>query len=206
RGQGEVEGQGVTSWSTDDLRIKYRSEEERQEAYRAFLLAKEASEAVEKGFGEVVPFAEVDQHPLYAAYEDHLERENTQCLLRASARNKMKRFVLDVHTVWLTNLSHHPEYQGLANGSTKNIGVSEGKQPPKEGDGRQTRGLDNRRDKDAILGSISQIQSVQVGRAFQGAVFYSGKGGGAPVAPTPGQLIAEVNSRQGQEEGVRDMG
>ncbi|CAN0403789.1 unnamed protein product, partial [Ectocarpus sp. 8 AP-2014] len=92
------EGQGVTSWSSDDLRVKYRAEREREEAYQAFRLEE-----------QVVAVPEVDRHPLYVAYYNQLERENTRCLLRASARNKMKRFITDVHTVWLTNLAHHPE-------------------------------------------------------------------------------------------------
>ncbi|CAN0216805.1 unnamed protein product, partial [Ectocarpus sp. 13 AM-2016] len=104
KGAAETEGQGVTSWSSDDLRVKYRAEREREEAYQAHYTCVCAFSGA-----KVVAVPEVDRHPLYVAYYNQLERENTRCLLRASARNKMKRFITDVHTVWLTNLAHHPE-------------------------------------------------------------------------------------------------
>ncbi|CAM9963332.1 unnamed protein product [Ectocarpus sp. 6 AP-2014] len=117
KGAAETEGQGVTSWSSDDLRVKYRAEREREEAYQAFRLEEQVSEALEKDYGQVVAVPEVDRHPLYVAYYNQLERENTRCLLRASARNKMKRFITDVHTVWLTNLAHHPEFRRMVRGA-----------------------------------------------------------------------------------------
>ncbi|CAN0122777.1 unnamed protein product, partial [Ectocarpus sp. 4 AP-2014] len=118
QGATETEGQGVTSWSSDDLRVKYRAAREREEAYQAFRLEEQVAEALEKDYGQVVAVPEVDRHPLYVAYYNQLERENTRCLLRASARNKMKRFITDVHTVWLTNLSHHPEFRRMVRGAT----------------------------------------------------------------------------------------
>ncbi|CAM9395424.1 unnamed protein product [Ectocarpus sp. 12 AP-2014] len=118
KGAAETEGQGVTSWSSDDLRVKYRAEREREEAYQAFRLEEQVAEALEKDYGQVVAVPEVDRHPLYVAYYNQLERENTRCLLRASARNKMKRFITDVHTVWLTNLAHHPEFRRMVRGAT----------------------------------------------------------------------------------------
>lgn len=51
---GEVEGQGVTSWSSDDLRVKYRAEREREEAYQAFRLEEQVAEALEKDYGQVI--------------------------------------------------------------------------------------------------------------------------------------------------------
>ncbi|CAN0212521.1 unnamed protein product, partial [Ectocarpus sp. 8 AP-2014] len=117
KGAAETEGQGVTSWSSDDLRVKYRAEREREEAYQAFRLEEQVAEALEKDYGQVVAVPEVDRHPLYVAYYNQLERENTRCLLRASARNKMKRFITDVHTVWLTNLAHHPEFRRMVRGA-----------------------------------------------------------------------------------------
>ncbi|CAM9968038.1 unnamed protein product, partial [Discosporangium mesarthrocarpum] len=60
---------------------------------------------------KVIPVPEVHRHPVPAWYGSQLDRENARCLLRASARNKMKRFILDVHILWLTNLVHHPEHR-----------------------------------------------------------------------------------------------
>lgn len=48
----ETEGQGVTSWSSDDLRVKYRAEREREEAYQAFRLEEQVAEALEHDYGE----------------------------------------------------------------------------------------------------------------------------------------------------------
>lgn len=50
----ETEGQGVTSWSSDDLRVKYRAEREREEAYQAFRLEEQVAEALDKDYGQVV--------------------------------------------------------------------------------------------------------------------------------------------------------
>ncbi|CAM9950538.1 unnamed protein product, partial [Laminaria digitata] len=113
----------------------------------------------------VVAVPEVDRHPLYVAYYAQLERENTRCLLRASARNKMKRFITDVHTVWLTNLAHHPEFRRTVKGVFSSGGAENchAKAVP----GR--RGLDGGRDSTAIAASQSQIQSVQPKRAFREA-------------------------------------
>lgn len=120
---------------------------------------------------------EVDRHPLYVAYYAQLERENARCLLRASARNKMKRFITDVHTVWLTNLSHHPEFGHMltgANGERTDRGV-DGNVVDQPETIAKRRGLDGGRDSSAIAASQSQIQSVQPKRAFRAAVFYSSK-------------------------------
>lgn len=56
KGEGapETEGQGATSWSSDDLRVKYRAEREREEAYQAFRLEEQVAEALDKDYGQVV--------------------------------------------------------------------------------------------------------------------------------------------------------
>lgn len=48
----EAEAQGATSWSSDDLRVKYRAEREREEAYQAFRLEEQVAEALEKDYGQ----------------------------------------------------------------------------------------------------------------------------------------------------------
>ncbi|CAM9868068.1 unnamed protein product, partial [Ectocarpus fasciculatus] len=229
KGAAETEGQGVTSWSSDDLRVKYRAEREREEAYQAFRLEEQVAEALEQDYGQVVAVPEVDRHPLYVAYYNQLERENTRCLLRASARNKMKRFITDVHTVWLTNLAHHPEFRRMVRGATvgqeevvhgggalsgvggRSAGGGGGgdsygneiDQPAatRPGANPSRRGLDGGRDSVAIAASQSQIQYVQPKRAFRGAFFYSGAA--QDSSSSPGQPASEtatsLNHLEGQE-------
>lgn len=113
---------------------------------------------------------EVDRHPLYVAYYSQLERENSQCLLRASARNKMKRFITDVHTVWLTNLAHHPEHRdSIIDGDGDNDGGGQTRRKATS----TRRGLNGARESAAIAASCSQIQSVNLERAFRNAVFFA---------------------------------
>jgi hypothetical protein len=66
----------------------------------------------------------------------------------------MRRFVLDVHTVWITNLPHLNEHADL--------GVSPSAPPPTA----NTPGITGRRDVEAIAGVSSQIQSIAPARAF----------------------------------------
>ncbi len=44
----------MTSWSSDDLRVKYRAEREREEAYQAFRLEEQVAEALDQDYGQVV--------------------------------------------------------------------------------------------------------------------------------------------------------
>lgn len=106
----------------------------------------------------------MDRHPLYVAYYAQLERENSHCLLRAGARNKMKRFVTDVETLWLTNLAHHPEHG--------REGCVDAAQGLERGEAAR-RGIAGARDTPAILARRSQIQSVRPERAFEKAVFFA---------------------------------
>lgn len=99
----------------------------------------------------------------------------------------MKRFITDVHTVWLTNLAHHPEFRRMATGSTAVvlrveptgvIGSNADENTTAVNDIRldgivSRRGLNGRRDTAAISASRSQIQSVCPELAFRQAVFYS---------------------------------
>jgi hypothetical protein len=112
-----LESQGPTSWSSDDLRVKYRSEAEREAAAAAAEAAVAAAQALARetdaglatnssssnsgssGIKGVAVVAVVERHPVHVAHAAQLELENSRCLLRAAARNKMKRFVLDVHQV-----------------------------------------------------------------------------------------------------------
>lgn len=153
---------------------------------------------------KAVAVPEVDRHPLYVSYYAQLEWENTRCLLRASARNKMKRFITDVHTLWLTNLSHLPEFRELATGAISHIaepiaggfhgGDDTVAHRPEPAPPR--RGLDDGRDSTAIAASQSQIQSVRPERAFRGAIFYS-----STSEPLPRQSGGD-GKRRGNESRV----
>jgi hypothetical protein len=113
RRKAALESQGPTSWSSDDLRVKYRSEAEREAAAAAAEAATAAAQALARETDAGLPLsnnsssnsrsvavvAVVERHPVHVAYAAQLELENSRCLLRAAARNKMKRFVLDVHQV-----------------------------------------------------------------------------------------------------------
>ena len=130
---------------------------------------------------------EIDRHLLYAEYFAQLERENSRCLLHASTENKMKRFLTDVHTVWLTNLAHHPEFCRIGAdpavvpvgnhpaGGVDGAVISDAKmatvmdRSESEAGGRR-RGLDGERDTVTITASQSQIQSVCPELAFRRAV------------------------------------
>lgn len=173
---------------------------------------------------KVVAVPEVDRHPLYVAYYMQLERENTRCLLRASARNKMKRFITDVHTVWLTNLSHHPEFRRMTRGAamlqedgdgggggatnSNENGIScrnVANQPEATEPGTASRrGLDGGRDSAAIAASHSQIQSVNPERAFRGAFFYSSTS--KDLSSSSLQLTTESANPKGDQHGGQQAG
>lgn len=48
-----LERQGVTSWSSDDLRVKYRGECEREAAYEAVRLQEHVTQTLEQDYGQV---------------------------------------------------------------------------------------------------------------------------------------------------------
>jgi hypothetical protein len=74
-----------------------------------------------------------------------MKKENMLATKRAAMRAKNRRFALDVHTVWLTNLSHLLEHKDLSKTT-----------PPPE----RAHGLTGARDVENILKARSQIQSV----------------------------------------------
>lgn len=82
----DAERAGPINWSPEDLRIKYRDEHARQRAF-------EASDLVAR-------------HPLWERILATGDHELHDCLGRARVRCSKRRFVLDVHQIWLTNLDH----------------------------------------------------------------------------------------------------
>lgn len=92
-----VETTGPVNWSSDDLRSKYRDEYHREVAWSASQQALEAS-----------PYTapNISRHPLLSRCGAKIESERAECLGKARVRAVSRRFVLDVHQIWLTNLDH----------------------------------------------------------------------------------------------------
>jgi len=150
----KTELQGPISWASTDLRSKYRCETNRSSAYAAFLNASESAATMEREDGVIVSVPRVENHPIWEMYNKLVDLEVTRASNRARARNGMRRFVLDVHTVWITNLNALREH---------------GIEKEEEGKTKGGRGLDGRRDRDRIIDVESQIQSVAATRTFRDA-------------------------------------
>ena len=91
----EKELQGPTGWTTDDLRRKYRDEQERTAAFHAGQEAKEEAERMEREHNVIQAYVTVPPHPLHMYYEHMMTFENERSSGRARARNKMKTFSMD---------------------------------------------------------------------------------------------------------------
>lgn len=152
------EVQGPVSWASDHLRVKYRCEDRRLEAYESYLRAVEEAKVLEREDGVIMAVASVERHPITQLYEELMALEISRASTRARARNQMRRFVLDVHTVWITNLSGLDEHKGLDESEEGHRSKS-----------KNNPGIPNRRDSEAILNVSSQIQSVAVARSFEDA-------------------------------------
>ncbi len=147
----DMEVQGATSWSSDDIRIKYRSEREREAAWKASQALQEIEDA-----SPAIPILE--RHPIYVKYFHSLESDNTYVKSLSRAKNKTKEFVLDVNQVWLSNLDHF------------NAMFEQHQQPPRStihSHPRPTKGLRNRHDISAIQNGFCQIQSVSISRSLK---------------------------------------
>jgi hypothetical protein len=105
------DAQGPIDWSSEGLRAKYRGEEQREHAWQVFQDAQAYSTTSFDESGFVLPMVEMDRHPVYVLYYKLLERMNEGSRMRTRNRLKMKRFVMDVQEVWLSNLQHLAEHQ-----------------------------------------------------------------------------------------------
>lgn len=159
------EAQGAIDWSVNGLKSKYRGEMEREAMWRSWQTANEYANNAIQDQEMVIPIAKVERHPLYVQYYLHIKGENSSSCLRTKARLRMKRFVFDVHEVWLTNLQHLREHQPARLLKEETPGVDE------EKDEERGRGLANRRDKRAIESMEAQIQSVSQKRTLEKAYF-----------------------------------
>ena len=154
----QLESMGPVSWSSDDIRMKWRDETEREKAWKMSRAAKIAAEEMQEKHNYIVPHVELHRHPIHTHYWSYLKLENEMASKRSLLRAKNRRFALDVHTVWLTNLPHLPEFQS---------GLELYPEPVKE----RSRGLKGARDVDNIKKARSQVQSVSHKRVIQGAFF-----------------------------------
>ena len=160
----KAETQGPVDWSINGLKCKYRGEMERESAWRSWASANEHSEKALDEHEVVIPIAKIERHPLYVQFYGHTKSENTASLVRTKNRLRMKRFVFDVHEVWLTNLQHLREHQPARILAEK---------IPNEKESAEDRGagLENRRDFRAIESMSAQVQSVSQKRSLDKAYF-----------------------------------
>jgi len=162
-----TEAQGPIDWSYNGLKIKYRGENEREAAWTAWQSANAFSETALAG-GLVLSMGKMERHPLFVQFYSHIRAENSQSLSRTTLRLLMKKFVFDVHEVWLTNLQHLREHnpaklmvQASHDEGNKHDAAS-------EEDGN---GLRGRRDVRAIEQMEAQIQSVSQKRVLEKAYY-----------------------------------
>lgn len=163
--QVKSEKQGPIDWSHMGIKLKYRGEKQREDAYQLYLSTKtESLLALEKN-QEVIPIVKVDRHPVYTWYYERLAAENNASNTRTKSRLLMKRFVFDVQELWLSNLEHLKEHQ--AKNMLKNVSETQsGGEAESDEDFNRGEGIANRRDVKEILNLQHQVQSVSQKRAF----------------------------------------
>lgn len=110
-----TDAQGPIDWSTEGLRAKYRGEEQREEAWQAWQDASAFASTAVDDEALILPVTKMERHPIYVLYNQRLEYENAMSRYRTKNRLRMKRFVMDVQEVWLTNLKHLQEHQPMDN-------------------------------------------------------------------------------------------
>ena len=162
---GTIEAQGPIDWSCYGLKIKYRGESSREGAYQSWLAANAYSQQVFNDTEAVLPVAKMERHPLFVNYDAFIAEENNKALSRTKTRLLMKRFVMDVHEVWLSNLQHLREHQPSM--VIENISSDEMESYCR------ANGLEGRRDVKAVEGMQSQIASCSQKRAVEKAYYTS---------------------------------
>jgi len=172
------EKQGPIDWSTNGLKMKYRGEAEREGAFRSWETANAyAQQAIEEQ-EIVIPIAKITRHPLFTQFYEHIKGEQNGARLRTRARLLMKRFVFDVHEVWLTNLQHLREHQPARLMRQNDAGPTfdaDGHEHEKgvelESAAERGYGLSGRRDHRAIDAMEAQIQSVSLKKSLEKAYY-----------------------------------
>lgn len=169
----ESEYQGPIDWSCYGLKIKYRGEHEREEAYRLWKYSQTAADDALAESNLILPVVKIERHPFHVLYHRRIYEENLLASNRTKARLLMKRFVFDVNEVWVTNLQHLREHQpehlyttsipSKYNGDNNTVGDEIGE------NAQRGNGLKNRRDVKALLCMESQVPSVSQKRSFEKA-------------------------------------
>ena len=171
--------------SLDGVRLwrRYRDELPREAAWDATERALAAARDLERDEKVVVAVDLIDRHPVAAWLHGILEATNRVMRRRTLARNKLKKYSLDVVRVWHMNLRHLREHatfddqSGLTSGGLTKAGAALKRQQTLA---QGHRGLEGGRDAEAIAeGESAQIQSVSLSRALSGA-YYSSE---PPVEP-----------------------
>ncbi|DAZ92517.1 TPA: hypothetical protein N0F65_012747 [Lagenidium giganteum] len=176
-----LELQGPTSWLSDDLFVKYRSEKNREQLWLAYLrLKEEQMELEQRGESDahvdarlkVLPL--VTRHPIYAKHYTQIDLENLRTLAATRKRNLAKTFIFDVNHIWLTNLDHFNTRlltlkQILGADGTEADGGDGSAGHDEDADNPMS--LRDRRDEAAIHQGYSQIPSISSARALQNAIF-----------------------------------
>jgi hypothetical protein len=152
------EPQGPIDWSTRGLCSKYRGEIERENLWQSWAMAQTFAETASGDAGLILSVAKVERHPLYVLYNKRIELENTESFKRTRTRLRMKRFVLDVQEIWLSNLQHLREHQPA---------LLLAERPDSGSYANPQGGLAGRRDTESLSGMESQIQSVSTKRALK---------------------------------------
>ncbi len=164
--------QGPTNWSSVDLRLKYRDELKRTEAWEISCEREAEAERLRKEEGTFIPVVLVTRHPFHVDFEFVICEENRQAANRARARNRLKAFSYDMPVIWSVNRPANPlelldQARSAEEGEEDEEGglVHESYPPQYRGVG----GLIDRRDKLAHEAANCQVQSVTGERAMRGA-------------------------------------
>lgn len=149
KGTAKVESQGPIDWSHQGIKSKYRGEHEREHTWHTWMQSVNLSKTLLEDVHKVLPVVRVERHPIYAKYHQLLEDENATSNTRTRSRLLMKRFVLDVQEIWLTNLQHLHEHK------PENIAAGDVDDDYDRGDG-----IAHRRDTKAILALDHQVRNL----------------------------------------------
>ncbi|KAL3656439.1 hypothetical protein V7S43_018664 [Phytophthora oleae] len=170
-----IELQGPTSWLSDDLFVKYRSEKDREKLWFAYvelkkqqqeIEARAAANAKEQASLAVIPI--VTRHPICALFEALQNLENLRIQAETRKRNLTKTFIFDVNHIWLTNLDHFNHRR------TRHRILDQAPGDDSELVDPEGRSLSGRRDEKAIREGYSQIQSISTERALKQVVSIGG--------------------------------
>lgn len=157
-GKVKSEAQGPIDWTHMGIKLKYRGEKQREDAWELWKSSIGNAKQLLDDFNEVLPVIKIERHPMYAMYFRRVREENNESNTRTKSRLLMKRFVLDVQELWLTNLQHLHEHQ------PGSMAVDD--EDDSNEDYMRGKGLNKRRDVKEIANLQHQVQSVSQKRAF----------------------------------------